>query len=113
MLEGWKAQSTDTGLVFKNKDGQKFDNVATAWRNLLNAAQIESFRWHDLRHDFASRLAMAGIDLNTIREILGHKKIETTLKYAHLCPKHTLDAVQRLCVDESNVVHLDTKTANN
>jgi hypothetical protein len=62
----------------------------------LKRARIQGFRWHDLRHTFASRLVMAGVDLRTIQELMGHKTIAMTLRYAHLSPAHRLDAVQRL-----------------
>lgn len=60
-------------------------------------AKISNFRWHDLRHTFASRLVMAGVDLRTVQELMGHQSYEMTLRYAHLAPAHTLEAVQRLC----------------
>jgi site-specific recombinase XerD len=47
---------------------------------VLEAAGIRNFHWHDLRHTFASRLAMAGVDLNTIPEIMGHKTLAMTLR---------------------------------
>jgi len=62
----------------------------------LKAAKIEGLRWHDLRHTFASRLVMAGVDLRTVQELMGHKTVATTLRYSHLSPAHQLDAVQRL-----------------
>jgi len=62
----------------------------------LKAASITDFRWHDLRHTFASRLAMSGVDLRTIQELLGHKSITMTLRYSHLSPDHKLEAVNRL-----------------
>ena len=54
------------------------------------------FRWHDLRHTFGSRLAMAGVDILTIKELMGHKTLAMTLRYAHLSPSHVGRAVDVL-----------------
>jgi len=59
-------------------------------------AKIRDFSWHCLRHTFASRLVMAGVDLRTVQELLGHKSIAMTVRYSHLSPAHTLAAVERL-----------------
>jgi len=59
----------------------------------LKEAQLDNFRWHDMRHDFASRLAMAGVNLNTIRELMGHSDYKMTLRYAHLSPNEGHAAV--------------------
>lgn len=95
-LKSWREQSDNTELVFANKDGQKFDNVNKAWRGILTSAKITNFRWHDMRHHFASRLVMASVDLNTVRELLGHSDMSMTLRYAHLAPEHKAQAVQKL-----------------
>ena len=63
----------------------------------MKAAGLKDFTWHCLRHTFASRLVMAGVDLRTVQELMGHKTIQMTVRYAHLAPKHQLAAVQRLC----------------
>jgi len=63
---------------------------------VLKDAKVINFSWHCLRHTFASRLVMAGADLRTVQELLGHKVIAMTVRYAHLAPKHTLAAVELL-----------------
>jgi site-specific recombinase XerD len=97
VLLNWRAQCEETtGLVFVNEAGERFDRVNTSWRRLLKDAHISGFRWHDMRHHFASRLAMGGVDLNTIRELLGHSDYTMTLRYAHLAPEFKLKAVEVL-----------------
>ncbi len=100
VLTGWKKQSINTNpeaLVFVSPvTGKKFDNCNTAWEKLMMDAQIENFRWHDMRHDFASQLVMRGVDLNTVRSLMGHADLKMTLRYAHLAPEKKLSAVEKL-----------------
>lgn len=96
----WRAQAKTTkpgDLVFPSpKGGTKIDNCDSSWRKLLKKANIENFRWHDMRHDFASQLVMRGVDLNTVRELLGHADMKMTLRYAHLAPSTKMKAVEVL-----------------
>ncbi len=62
----------------------------------LERAKIDNFVWHDLRHTFGSRLAMKGVPILTIKELMGHKTLTMTLRYAHLAPGHLRDAVEKL-----------------
>ncbi len=62
----------------------------------VKKAGLEGICWHTLRHTFASRLVMKGVDLRTVQELMGHKTIAMTQRYAHLSPRHLLDAVNRL-----------------
>ncbi|MEQ8693010.1 MAG: tyrosine-type recombinase/integrase, partial [Pseudomonadales bacterium] len=57
---------------------------------------LEDFRWHDLRHHFASKLVMSNIALNTVRDLLGHSDIKMTTRYAHLAPGHMREAVEAI-----------------
>lgn len=96
VLARWKEQGTEGGLVFPSHGGGRFDNIQSSWESLTADARLTNFRFHDLRHDFASKLVMAGVDLNTVRELLGHGDIKMTLRYAHLAPHKLADAVAKI-----------------
>lgn len=95
-LREWRKNTNSNELVFPNKDAKRLNNVKRSWATILRMADIKNFRWHDMRHHFASRLVMAGVDLNTVRELLGHADIKMTLRYAHLAPEHKARAVEKL-----------------
>lgn len=90
VLQTYRKQHTGKGELFG------VASVKTAWAGLMKEAKIAGFRFHDLRHSFASKLVMRGIDLNTVRELLGHGDIAMTLRYAHLAPEHKAAAVEAL-----------------
>jgi integrase len=98
-LKDWRSQQGkspgSTALVFPGRRGQ-LTRIDTAWASLIKLAKVKGFRFHDCRHDFASRLVVAGVPLNTVRELLGHASLEMTLRYAHLAPHHLHDAVANL-----------------
>ena len=96
VLKSWRMQTNTIDLVFPSKDGNRFDTVKKGWKAIVDAAEIKNFRWHDMRHHFASKLVMAGVDLNTVRELLGHAEMTMTLRYAHLAPEHKALAVEKL-----------------
>lgn len=62
----------------------------------IDKAKIEDFTWHDLRHTFGSRLAMSGVSMKSIQELMGHRSILTTMRYAHLSPEYQREAVKKL-----------------
>jgi len=96
-LREWRDRDCDASdIIFPGKTEDHLNNVRRSWSSTLDVAGIERFRWHDLRHTFASRLVMAGVDLNTVRELLGHSDFKTTLRYAHLAPAHKAAAVATL-----------------
>jgi integrase len=84
--------------------------VRRVFNPAVKEAQIENFTWHDLRHTFASRLVMKGVDLRTVQELMGHKTIQMTLRYSHLSPAHKIAAVQTL-VQGKNEGQTDTSTS--
>jgi len=81
-------KNADSPWVFSKKNGERYGNVRKAFEGARKRAGIVDFRFHDLRHTFASYLVMAGVDLRTVQELLGHKSFEMTLRYAHLSPEH-------------------------
>ena len=98
ILENWMpANAQPQSFVFAGESGaDPIKGIKKAWAGLVKKAKVRVFRFHDLRHTFASKLVMAGVDLNTVRELLGHNDISMTLRYAHLAPEHKAAAVERL-----------------
>jgi integrase len=94
----WRPTAFDPdAFVFRSCDASKpLAHIRRTWTGVLAIAVVNMFRFHDLRHTFASNLVMAGIDLNTVRELLGHKSVAMTLRYAHLAPEHKAAAVEML-----------------
>jgi integrase len=87
-----------SNFVFPHRDGGK---IKTKLREQLiriakKAGIADLTRVHTLRHTFASHLVMKGVDLPTVKKLMGHADIETTMIYAHLAPDHLADAVNKL-----------------
>jgi integrase len=70
--------------------------VNKAYTPALRQAGILGVCWHTLRHTAASRMVAAGVDLYAIKEILGHRDIQTTMRYAHLSPGYLHEAINRI-----------------
>ena len=83
-------------LVFSRYDPAKPAQFSTAWRRAMALAQIENFRFHDLRHSCASYLAQSGASLLEIADVLGHKQLDVTRRYAHLTVDTKRQLVQRV-----------------
>lgn len=87
--------------VFVNMNGEPLRGYKHWFEPAVTEAGVKDFTWYCLRHTFASRLVMAGVDLRTVAELMGHQQIQMTMRYAHLAPAHTLAAVERLVVPVS------------
>ncbi len=86
-----------TDYVFYNPETLKpYYDLKKSFAAALKKAHIIDFHFHDLRHTFASRLVMGGVDLTTVKELLGHKSITMTLRYSHLASAHIQNAVKVL-----------------
>jgi site-specific recombinase XerD len=67
--------------------------VRKSFDTAIRKSGITDFRFHDLRHTFASNLVMEGLDIMTVKELMGHKDLTMSLRYAHLAPNHKTKAV--------------------
>ena len=87
----------DVPYVFYDRaTGKPYKDVKRSFKTACRRAGIKDFHFHDLRHTFASHLVMAGVDITTVKELLGHKTLTMTLRYAHLAPSHKVKAVDIL-----------------
>jgi len=84
-------------------------NLMRAFYNATDRSNIEDFRFHDLRHTFATRLAQAGVDLYKIAKLLGHKDIKMTQRYSHHCPDSLRSGVEVLDKIITNLSHSNEK----
>jgi site-specific recombinase XerD len=76
--------------------GKPYQDVKGSFSRACRKAEIRDFHFHDLRHTFASHLVMSGVDIKTVKELLGHKTLVMTLRYSHLAPSHKVKAVDIL-----------------
>ncbi len=103
----------DTSYVFYDNDTCKpYQNVKRSFKTACRRAKIHDFRFHDMRHTFASHLVMAGVDITTVKELLGHKTLTMTLRYSHLAPSHKVKAVNILDKTLSRKEHTIQKVYN-
>ena len=97
VLTAWmKRQESTDGYVFPGENGARLTNITKSWAGVVKLAKLNEFNFHDTRHTFASRLVQRGVDLNTVRTLLGHSEIATTLIYAHLAPDNLRSAVKKV-----------------
>jgi len=89
--------TNDSSLIFESKVKENVAYCFTKpWKKSLEDAEIKDFRFHDLRHSCASYLAQSGASLLEIADVLGHKQISVTKRYAHLCIEHKSCLINRV-----------------
>lgn len=86
----------DVNWVFHDEEGKPYPNTRKRFEAACRRAGLIDFHFHDLRHTFASWLVMAGVPLPTVSDLLGHKSITMTMRYAHLSPAHRHEAIRSL-----------------
>jgi integrase len=90
------------GRVFRsNNTGEALENARHRFDDAVVEASLKNFHWHDLRHTFASRLRMKGAPLEDIADLLGHKSLTMTRRYAHLGPNRLHEVVSLLDVTDT------------
>jgi site-specific recombinase XerD len=99
------AHGIGTGRVFIAKRPDWF-------RAAVREAGIKDFTWHCLRHTFASRLMMVGVDLKTVQDLMGHKSITMTARYTHLSPEHRVAALEKLCQASATTTATEDKSGS-
>lgn len=102
----------ESPYVFCYKNGKPYTSVKKSFHTALKKCGIISFRFHDLRHTYCSQLAMNGVDLKTIQELIGHKTIEMTMRYSHLSPSHKRRAINLLDRQTGTVMAPQADTGN-
>lgn len=95
--------------VFCSNKGEKFVDIKNGFKGACRRAGIKDFRFHDLRHTFASHLVMSGCNIRTVQQLLGHTTIKTTMKYSHLSKEHLEEAINLVGAKLSTKVETDLK----
>jgi len=94
LLEHYRLRREDSDIVFPSKKNPAVSyDFRNPWKKALVIAEVEDFRWHDLRHSCASYLAMNGVPMRTIAEILGHKTLSMVQRYTHLNAEHLTESI--------------------
>jgi integrase len=104
----FRSRGNGKGRVVRNASGQTLKVNAHWFVAAIRESKIPNFRWHDLRHTYASRLRQKGVPLGNIAELLGHKGLKMTRRYAHLAMSNLHDAVSRI----ENQTDTTTDTSN-
>jgi len=111
LLSGIKAKSNSEYVFVFDRSNLPVASIKTAFNKAIKRAGIPHLKFHSLRHTFSSNLVKAGVDLVTVKDLLGHQSITTTMRYAHSAPesKQRAVAVLEKLVRDGDVSEYDTK----
>lgn len=107
-----KVRQIDSDYIF-GKNGKPFRRwwINKSFKKACEKADIKNFRFHDLRHDFCSKLVQRGVDLYTVAALAGHRHVSTTQRYAHLSPEKLRSAIT-VFNSGHNLVTMNKKQVN-
>ncbi|WP_051918131.1 site-specific integrase [Thioalkalivibrio sp. ALJ1] len=97
VLQAWADEQGGDGLVFPSRENSRNPiDLRTPWQTALRRAGLDDFRWHDLRHTFASWMTMSGASHVEVARLTGHRDMKSLMRYSHLSPEHATDLVSRM-----------------
>jgi site-specific recombinase XerD len=105
LLSALRAKARGPEHVFLSIRGKPLQSVEKPFLRALKEANISDFRWHDLRHTFASHFVMNGGDLLALKEILGHSSLQMVQRYAHLSAAHKREQINNLSGKFTKICH--------
>jgi integrase len=109
VLEAWKLNKKNENVFYNPQTGRPFVDLKTGFALACEKAGISDVTWHTLRHTFASRLVNSGVDIVTVKELLGHSSISATMRYAHTNIESKRAAVEKLDGFGDNLVTVSPK----
>lgn len=107
----FRSRGEGIGRVVRNAAGESIKVNAHWFPDALREARVDDFHWHDLRHTYASRLRQKGTGLATIADLLGHRQLVMTRRYAHLNVEDLHKEVARLVDPPAPATDTITDTA--
>lgn len=97
MLRKQAGTDNEHVFIYRGRPLSRFGLVRGAFEKAVKSAGIVDFRFHDLRHTFASHLVMSGADIMIVKNLLGHKTLAMTMRYSHISETHMQNSVESLC----------------
>ena len=109
ILQFWKLGRKNDHVFYNFNTGEPFHDLKAGFQLACKKAGLSDVTWHTLRHTFASRLVKRGVDIVTVKELLGHSTITVTMLYAHTNLAAKQEALRKLAQKCDNVVTMPRK----